>query len=135
MKTLKNITYRLMLAAIAATMAVAFTACDKDESAPTPASLSGTTWQGPGIMKVTEGGNIVEEIEKLCTLTFSSTTVVYTIADPDGSKPSDMNGTYEYTKPLLTITILGTTLSGAVDGNKMTVRTSDGSTFALIKKN
>ena len=125
-----------MAMALAIGMATLFTACDKDESMPTPASLNGTTWSGVVIMKT-----VVEEYERLMTLTFSATTCTYTIVELDGSNPATIDCTYEYDKPLITTYLSGaeqTTViaSGAVDGNKMTLRNSgaSGGNYVLTRK-
>lgn len=138
MKTLKS----LMLFLCAATLAVTLNSCDKDESMPTPELLNGTTWEAESSYKATA---TAPEKQVLMTLEFTSATAVkYSITNV--SNPAEalvFNGTYEYAKPLLTMTLVvassgeqqvTTDISGAADGRKMTIKLEDGQTFVLTRK-
>ena len=140
MKTfnLENVASKLMLLLCTAMLAVTLNSCDKDESMPTPESLNGTAWEVETPYKATA---TAPEQQVLMTLEFTSATAVkFSITSV--SNPAEkltMSGTYEYTKPLLTMTIVvasqvTTDISGAVDGRKMTIKLEDGQTFALTRK-
>jgi hypothetical protein len=140
MKTfnLENVASKLMLLLCAAMLAVTLNSCDKDESMPTPESLNGTAWEVETPYKATA---TAPEQQVLMTFEFTSATAVkFSITSV--SNPAEkltMSGTYEYTKPLLTMTIVvasqvTTDISGAVDGRKMTIKLEDGQTFALTRK-
>ena len=144
MKThnLENIASKLMLLLCAAMLAVTLNSCDKDEAMPTPESLNGTAWEVETPYKATA---TAPEQQVLMTLEFTSAAAVkFSITSV--SNPAEkltMSGTYEYTKPLLTMTIVvassgaqqvTTDISGAVDGRKMTIKLEDGQTVALTRK-
>jgi hypothetical protein len=144
MKTysLKNAASKLTLFLFAAMLAVTLNSCDKDEAMPTPESLNGTAWEAEVTYKAT---TTAPEQQVLMTLEFTSATAVkYSIASV--SNPAEalvFNGTYEYAKPLLTMTLVvassgtqqvTTDISGAADGRKMTIKLEDGQTYVLTMK-
>jgi hypothetical protein len=140
--SLKNIASKLTLILCTAMLAVSFNSCDKDESMPTPESLIDTTWEAEAQYKAT---TTAPEQQVLMTLEFTSATAVkYTLTSVSNSAEALVfNGTYEYTKPLLTMTLVvvssgtqqvTTNISGAADGRKMTIKLEDGQTFVLTRK-
>jgi hypothetical protein len=137
----------ILFACLAATtmLAVTLNSCDKDdvqEMAPTPESLNGTTWEAEVKYKATASA---PEQQVLMTLEFTSATAVK-LSIASVSNPAEavvFSGTYEYTKPLLTMTLVvassgtpqvTTNISGAADGRKMTIKLEDGQTYVLTRK-
>jgi hypothetical protein len=98
-------------------LTITFTSCSDDDE-KTPDSLVGTTW-------------VLTLLDETTTFSFTTSTA-FTISYSD---EDDVDaGTYSYSKPNITINILGgSPLTGTVDGNKMTF-TEGSLTFVFVRK-
>ncbi len=97
---MKKLILLMLLAGFAA-----FTSCKKDDNKGE--SLAGTSWYYSGYD---------EEFE----LEFTSATTVL-VYEWDGYREGEYTGTYTYDPPKVTVTANGTTLTGSISGNSMSM--------------
>jgi len=100
---------KTILIVFLAVFTLAFTACKKDKNATDTLAITTWTYQSADEKEVLEFKD-----DKNFTLTNTS----------DGTTFS-FDGTYSYNAPDITINILGETINGKVDGDKLTL-TNDG---------